>query len=150
MQTPVINNRAARHNYQVLDTYEVGIMLRGTEVKSIREGKLILSEAFAIVRNNELFLANAHVEEYSRGNIFNHLPSRERKLLAHKSEIIKMHNATAMDGLTLIPLKAYFKGSVLKIELGVCRGKANYDKRQAKIKQEANREMARALRAANR
>ncbi len=150
MDTPVIHNRAARHHYQVLDTYEVGVMLRGTEVKSIREGKLVLAEAFAIVRNNELFLANAHIEEYSRGNIFNHPPSRERKLLAHRTEIIKMHNATALEGLTLIPLKGYFKGSVFKIELGVCRGKASYDKRQDKIKQEAKREIARALRAANR
>src|SRR3954462_7860328 len=110
---PVIQNRSARHHFHVLETYECGIMLKGTEVKSVRTGKLELAEAFVMVRNNEIFLVNAYIHEYSMGNINNHLPRRERKLLAHKAEITKMAEATGMKGMTLIPLKAYFNGSVL-------------------------------------
>lgn len=148
--TTEINNRSARHHFFVLETYEAGIMLRGTEVKSVRAGKLVLSEAFVQVRNGELFLVNAYIEEYTQGNIYNHLPRRERKLLAHKTEIRKMSEASAMKGHTLIPLKAYFKGSILKIEVGVCKGKEARDKRQDKAKQEAKREIDRALKEANR
>ncbi len=148
--TQEINNRSARHHYFVLETYEVGIMLRGTEVKSVRAGKLVLSEAFVQVRKEELWLVNAYIEEYTQGNIYNHLPRRERKLLAHKTEIRKMDEATGQKGHTLIPLKAYFKGSVLKLEVGVCKGKEARDKRQDKAKQEAKRDIARALKDANR
>lgn len=147
---PEIHNRSARHHYHVLDSFECGVMLRGTEVKSIREGKLELAEAFAQVRNGEVWLVNAYVNEYNMGNINNHLPRRERKLLAHKSEIAKMDEATAMKGHTLIPLKAYFKGSVLKIEIGICKGKEARDKRADKAKQEAKREIDRALKERNR
>jgi SsrA-binding protein len=150
LNTQVIQNRAARHHFHVLDTYEVGIMLRGTEVKSVRAGKIVLSEAFVQVRKGELWLVNAYIEEYAHGNIYNHLPRRERKLLAHKPEIIKMETATALKGHTLIPLKAYFKGSVLKLEVAVCKGKEAQDKRQDKAKQEAKREIDRALKAKNR
>jgi SsrA-binding protein len=143
---PEIHNRSARHHYHVLDTFECGVMLRGTEVKSIRE----LAEAFAQVRDGELWLVNAYVNEYNMGNINNHLPRRERKLLAHKPEIAKMDEATALKGHTLIPLKAYFKGSVLKIEIGVCKGKEARDKRADKAKQEAKREIDRALKERNR
>ncbi|HLP43139.1 MAG TPA: SsrA-binding protein SmpB [Fibrobacteria bacterium] len=148
--TQEINNRSARHHYFVLETFEVGIMLKGTEVKSVRAGKLVLSEAFVQVRKNELWLVNAYIEEYTQGNIYNHLPRRERKLLAHRTEIRKLDEATGMKGHTLIPLKAYFKGSVLKLEVGVCKGKEARDKRQDKAKQEAKRDIARALKDANR
>jgi SsrA-binding protein len=147
---PEIQNRAARHHYHVLDTFECGVALRGTEVKSIRDGKLELAEAFAQVRNGELWLVNAYVNEYGFGNINNHLPRRERKLLAHKPEIAKMKDATDMKGHTLIPLKAYFKGSVLKIEIGICKGKEARDKRADKAKLEAKREIDRALKERNR
>jgi SsrA-binding protein len=150
MGLPVIENRKARHDYQILDTYEVGVVLKGTEVKSIRMGKLTLAEAFANIRNGELFLLNAHVDEYAQGNIFNHPVRRERKLLAHRREIAEMEEAVARKGLTLIPLKAYFKGDVLKLLIAVGKGKAAHDKRQDKAKQEAQREIARALRARNR
>ena len=125
-------------------------MLKGTEVKSIRMGKFSLAEAFAHVRNNELFLVNAHVDEYAQGNIFNHTVRRERKLLAHRKEIDEMEQSISRRGMTLVPLKAYFKGDVLKIQLGVGRGKDAHDKRQDKHKQEAQREIARALRERNR
>jgi SsrA-binding protein len=148
--TQVIQNRSARHHFHVLDTYEVGIALKGTEVKSVRAGKLVLSEAFVQIRKGELFLVNAYIEEYAHGNIYNHLPRRERKLLAHRPEITKMENATALKGHTIIPLKAYFKGSVLKVEIAVCKGKEAHDKRQDKAKQEAKRDIARILKSANR
>jgi SsrA-binding protein len=147
---PETVNRRARHEYHVLDTYEVGVMLRGTEVKSVRVGKLELAEAFVVVRKDEIWLLNAYIHEYEMGNINNHLPRRERKLLAHKSEIAKMKEASEMKGHTIIPLKAYFKGSVLKLEIGICKGKEDRDKRQDKHKQEAKREIARALKERNR
>lgn len=146
---PEINNRSARHHFFVLDTYEVGIMLRGTEVKSVRAGKLVLSEAFVQVRKGEMWLVNAYIEEYEQGNIYNHLPRRERKLLAHRNEIEKIDEASARKGHTIIPLKAFFKGSLLKLEIGICKGKEARDKRDDKAKQEAKREIARALKDAN-
>src|SRR3954471_11102913 len=114
MAQPAVENRKARHDYQILETYEVGIVLKGTEVKSIRQGKFSLAEAFANVRNGELFLVGAHVDEYAQGNVFNHAVRRERKLLAHKREIAEMEELVARKGLTLIPLKAYFKEGKLK------------------------------------
>lgn len=147
---PEINNRSARHHFFVLDTYEVGIMLKGTEIKSVRAGKLVLSEAFVQVRKDEIWLVNAYIEEYAQGNIYNHLPRRERKLLAHRSEITKIDEASGMKGHTIIPLKAYFKGSVLKLEIGICKGKEARDKREDKAKQESKREIDRALKEANR
>lgn len=125
-------------------------MLKGTEVKSVRTGKLELAEAFVMVRKNELWLVNAYIHEYSQGNIYNHLPRRERKLLAHKSEIAKIEELISLKGLTIIPLKAYFKGSVLKLEIAICKGKEARDKRQDKAKQESKRDMDRAMRDANR
>ncbi len=146
--SPTIQNRAARHNYAIQDNYECGIILTGTEVKSVRQGKLTLTEAYVIIRNDELFLVNAYIEEYTEGNRFNHKPTRERKLLAHRAEIKKMHAATQFKGYALIPLKAYFKGSVLKIDVGFGKGKDKQDKREDKSKQEAKRDIARALKAA--
>jgi SsrA-binding protein len=150
MGLPVIENRKARHNFHVLETYELGVALKGTEVKSIRWGKLALAEAFVAVRGGELYLVNAHVDPYEKGNVFNHAPLRERKLLAHRREIREMDESVSRKGLTLIPLKAYFKGDVLKLQVAVCKGKAAHDKRADKAKQEAQREIARALRASNR
>ncbi len=147
---PETVNRAARHHYLVLDTFECGVMLKGTEVKSVRAGKLELAEAFVVVRKGEIWLVNAYINEYSQGNVWNHLPRRERKLLAHKPEITKMEDATNLKGFTLIPLKAYFKGSVLKLEVGICKGKEARDKRADKFKQEAKREIDRALKERNR
>jgi SsrA-binding protein len=149
-QLPTIENRKARHLYHILETFEVGIALRGTEVKSIRQGNLTLTEAFCIVREGQLFLVNAYIDEYDKGNIFNHLPKRERKLLAHKKEIEDIEAALARKGLTVIPLKAFFKGSFLKVEIAVCRGKEDHDKRADKAKHEAEREIARELRVRNR
>ncbi len=145
-----VENRKARHEYHVLETFETGIALRGTEVKSVRMGKLSLTESFVAVRGSELFLVNAHIDEYTKGNIFNHPPRRERKLLAHRKEILEMEEAVTRKGMTLIPLKAYFKGDVLKVLVAICKGKAAHDKRADKAKQEAQREIARALRAQNR
>ena len=150
MATPVIENRKARHDYHVGETYEVGVMLVGTEVKSVRMGKLSLGEAFAIIRSGELYLVNAHIDEYTKGNVFNHEVRRERKLLAHRKEIDDMDQAVTRKGLTLIPLKGYFKGDVLKLLIGICKGKADHDKRADKLKREAQRDMDRALRNANR
>jgi SsrA-binding protein len=147
---PSIENRKARHTYHILETFEVGVALRGTEVKSIRQGHLTLTEAFCFVRDGQLFLVNAYIDEYDKGNIYNHLPKRERKLLAHRREIKEIEAALVRKGLTVVPLKAYFKGSFLKMEIGICRGKEDHDKRQDKAKREADREIARALRARNR
>jgi SsrA-binding protein len=150
MGMPTIENRKARHNYHVFETYEVGVVLKGTEVKSVRMGKLSLAESFVQVRKNEIFLVAAHIDEYDKGNIFNHPPLRERKLLAHRAEIRDLDEAVSRKGMTIIPLKAYFKGDVLKLLIGVCKGKAAHDKRADKFKQEAQREIARALRERNR
>ncbi len=147
---PVIENRRARHDYSILETYETGIVLKGTEIKSVRMGKLSLAEAFAQVRNGELFLVNAHIDEYVKAAHFNHAPRRERKLLAHAKEIRDMDMASSRQGLTLVPLKAYFKGDHLKVLIGVGKGKAARDKRADKAKQEAKIEIARALRARSR
>jgi SsrA-binding protein len=143
---PTIENRRARHDYSILETYETGIMLKGTEVKSIRMGKLSLAEAFGQVRKGELFLVNAHIDEYGKAAHFNHEPRRERKLLAHAKEIREMDEATSRQGHTLVPLKAYFKGDHLKVLIGVGKGKDARDKRADKAKQEAKVEIARALR----
>jgi len=147
---PTIQNRKARHEYHVLETFEFGVALKGTEVKSIRQGNFNLAEAFCQVRDGQVYLVNAYVDEYDKGNIFNHLPRRERKMLAHRREIEEVEAATSRKGLTAIPLKAYFKGSFLKIEVAICRGKEDHDKRADKHKQEAQREITRALRERNR
>lgn len=147
---PTVENRKARHLYHILETFEVGVVLKGTEVKSIRQGNFNISEAFCQVKDGQLFLVNAYIDEYDKGNIFNHLPKRERKLLAHRREIESMDASTARKGLTLVPLKAFFKEGFLKLEIALCRGKEDHDKRADKNKQEAQREIARALRARNR
>ncbi len=126
-----IYNRKARHDYFIEDTYEAGIELTGTEIKSIRMGSANIKDSYGIIKNNEIFLLNMFVSQYKEGNIFNHNETRTRKLLLHKKEIKKISEAVNNQGLTLIPLKLYFKNNILKVELAICRGKKNYDKRES-------------------
>lgn len=143
-------NRKARFNYQILDTYETGIVLKGTEIKSIKANRISLNEAYVIEKQNELLLINSHIPEYEQGNRFNHNPTRPRKLLAHKSEISKMAIAVSRNGLALVPLKMYAKGRWVKLEVGVCRGKAKKDKREDNAKRQAKMEMAKAMKLTSR
>ncbi len=123
-------NREARFNYFVLEEIECGIVLTGTEIKSIRDGKVNLKDSYANIKGNEVYLINTHISEYKEGNLFNHNPRRTRKLLLHKNEILKLKSKLEQEGLTLVPLKLYFKKNKAKILLGVCKGKKNYDKRE--------------------
>lgn len=147
--TPVITNRKANHLYFVDETFEVGIMLIGSEVKSIRDGKCTIGEAWVDVSENkdELWLVGAHIDEYLFANRFNHIPARRRKLLAHAHEIQKMRKATELKGCTIVPLKLYFKNRYAKLEIGICRGKDQRDKRQDIINREAKLEIARVAKA---
>ena len=126
-----IVNRKASHDYFIKDTYECGIELKGTEIKSIRKGNANINDSYARVKNNEIYLTNMYIAKYEEGNIFNHDERRERKLLLHKNEIIKINNEVETKRLTLIPLKIYFKNGKAKLELGVCQGKKLYDKRES-------------------
>ena len=135
-----IINRKAKFDYFVEEEFEAGIVLTGTEIKSIRSGNCNIKDCYGIVRNNEVFLLNMYIGEYKEGNIFNHDTNRSRKLLLHKKEIKKISQYINLDGLTLIPLKGYFKGNKFKILLGVCRGKKNYDKRETIKKRDLDRE----------
>lgn len=139
-------NRQAYHDYIVERTIEAGISLVGTEIKSIREGKVNLRGSYAIARNGEVWLENAHIAAYEHGNRYNHEPLRKRKLLLHKREISQLVNRVATKGLTLIPLKLYLKGGKAKIELGLCRGKKLYDKREAIAERDVRRDMERIVR----
>ena len=138
-----IINRKAQHDYFVEETYEAGIVLTGTEIKSIRDGKCNIKDCYGIVRNHEVYLLNMFVSPYKEGNIFNHEEKRNRKLLLHKKEIKKIEEAITMKGLTLIPLKLYFKNNILKVSLGVCRGKKDYDKRESIKERDMKREALR-------
>ena len=139
-------NRQAYHDYFVEETTEAGISLVGTEIKSIRAGKVNLRGAYAIARNGELWLENAHIAVYDHGNRYNHEPMRNRKLLLHRREIDQLMSKVARKGLTLIPLKLYLKGGRAKIELGLCRGKKLYDKRDALAERDAKRDIEQLLR----
>ena len=144
------DNRSAGHNYHLSDRYEAGLVLTGTEVKSAKTGKIQLKESFAEVTGNEAWLVNAHISEYSHGNIMNHAPVRKRKLLLHRSEIEKLASATREKGLTLIPTKVYLKAGRIKVEIALAKGKKFHDKREAaKAKEmhaEARAEIARRAR----
>ena len=143
----VAENRKARHEYFIEDTYECGIALVGTEVKSIRLGKCTLKDCYAAVKDGELFVYGMHISPYEKGNIFNRDPLRPKKLLLHRRELNRLYGLVKQQqGLTLIPLQAYFKGSRVKIELGVCRGKKLYDKRADAAKRDAKRDIERAMR----
>ena len=137
-----IVNRQASHNYFITDTYESGIVLTGTEIKSIRNGKCNIKDSYAIIKNNEVYLLNAHISPYEQGNIFNHEETRTRKLLLHKKEILKLNNKVTLEGYTLIPLKIYFKNGMAKVSLGVCKGKHTYDKKESLKEQDIKRELA--------
>ena len=141
----VAQNRKARHEYFIEETLECGIELYGTEVKSIRLGKVNLSDSYATIRNSEVYLCNMHISPYEEGNIFNKDPLRDRKLLLHKREIIKLIGYIQQKGLTLIPLKIYFKRNRLKVEIAVAKGKKLYDKREAKKESDVKREIEQRL-----
>ena len=126
-----ILNRKARHDYFINEEYECGIVLSGTEIKSIREGSANFNDSYVIIRNGELFILNMHIGTYKQGNIFNHEETRTRKLLMHKREILKVNDKVRLEGFTLIPLKLYFKNNKAKILVGLCKGKKDYDKREA-------------------
>lgn len=142
----ITTNRQAYHDYFVERTVEAGISLVGTEIKSIREGKVNLRGSYAIIRKDEVWLENAHIAMYEHGNRYNHDPVRNRKLLLHKREIAQLANRVATKGLTLVPLKLYLKGGRAKIELGLCRGKKLYDKRAAIAERETKRDIERIVR----
>jgi SsrA-binding protein len=135
-----ILNRKARFNYFIIDEIEVGIELKGTEIKSIRNGKASIEDAYARIKNREVFLTNMFIAKYEEGNRFNHDERRERKLLLHKSEIIKLSKKLELDNYTLVPLKLYFKKNHAKILLGLCKGKKLYDKRETIKKRDLERE----------
>lgn len=140
-----IINRKAKFDYFTYETYEAGIVLTGTEIKSVRNGKANIKDSYAIIRDDEAYLLNAHISLYKEGSSFNHEEQRTRKLLLHKKEILKIKNKLDIEGYTLIPLKMYFKGEKLKVLLGVCKGKKNYDKKRSlkerDIMREANRNL---------
>lgn len=146
----VADNRRARHEYHVLESHEAGIELRGTEVKSLRAGKLQLKDSYVDVNNGELFLIGAHISPYEQGNIYNHEPERKRKLLMHKHEIRKLGAQVAEKGLTLIPLSVYFSKGRAKVKVGLCKGKQTHDKRDNIRDREAKREIDRAMKAVRR
>lgn len=145
MSNVIASNRKAYHDYFIEDTYEAGISLLGTEVKSLREGRANLKDSYAIIKDGEAFLLNCHISPYSHGNIQNHDPLRTRKLLLHKKEISKMWSKTTQQGLTLMPLKLYFKNGKAKVEIGIAKGKRQYEKRESIKEREANREIERHM-----
>lgn len=141
----IVSNRRARHDYEILDIYEAGIVLTGTEVKSLRAGRASLADAFASVDGGEVWLRNVHIPEYSQGSWTNHEPRRTRKLLLHRKEIVRLIGKTKEQGLALVPLSMYFADGKVKVEIALGRGKRSYDKRADLAKRDANREMARAM-----
>ena len=146
----IATNREARHEYFVLEALETGLELKGTEVKSLRAGGVNLKDSWVDIEDGELLVKGMHITPYDHGNIFNRDPDRPKRLLLHKREIRKLHDLQKQDGYALIPLSVYFKSSRVKVELGLCKGKKNYDKRDAVAKRDAKREMDRAMREKNR
>src|ERR671935_1095545 len=142
---PIAENRRARHDYHLLERYEAGLVLTGTEVKSLRNGRVSLAQAYADVRDGEVWLVGAHIDEYAQGNIANHDPDRDRKLLLHRREIESLIGAVHQKGLTLVPTRLYFKNGRAKLELALARGKETRDKRPDLAKREADRQIERAL-----
>jgi len=139
----IVTNRKARFEYEILDKIEAGIVLRGTEVKSVRAGHVSLQESYAAPQGGELFLEGCTIQPYEQGNINNHVPTRPRKLLLHRKELTKLLKRAAEKGLTLVPLSIYFKGSRLKVEIGLARGKKLYDKRETTKKRDVERSLRR-------
>lgn len=145
----IARNKKAYHDYFVEETYEAGIELAGTEVKSLRLGKCNLKDSYCDFRAGEIFAVGVHISPYEQANIFNKSPLRDRRLLMHKREIIKLFNAVRQDGLTVVPLSAYFSGRRVKLEIGLCRGKKLYDKRAAAAERDAKRTIDRKLKERN-
>ena len=145
----IANNKKACHDFFILDTYEAGIALHGTEVKSLRMGKCSIKESFIRVENGEMFIYGMHISPYEKGNIFNKDPLRVRKLLLHKSEIHKLLGKTQEKGMSIVPLKVYLKGSLVKVEIGLAKGKKLYDKREDIAKKDQKREAAREFKIRN-
>jgi SsrA-binding protein len=146
----IAQNKKAYHDYFVDEKYEAGIALFGTEVKSVRCGQVNLKDAYCSIKNGELFVLGMHVSPYEKGNIFNREPRRERKLLMHKREIAKLGGLVSQKGFTLVPLSLYFSGKNVKVEVGLCRGKKLYDKRDSLAEKQANREMDRRMKETSR
>jgi SsrA-binding protein len=142
----IAKNRRARHDYTIIDTFEAGLVLTGSEVKSLRDGKANLSDAYGIVRNGEIFIINLHISVYERASYNNHEPTRTRKLLLHKREIGRLIGAIERQGLTLIPLELYFKRGIAKVAIALGKGKKQHDKREDAKARDADREIARAVR----
>ena len=141
----IAENRKARHDYFVIETYEAGVELFGTEVKSLRRGGVNLKDSYCEIDRGELFALGVHISPYEQGNIFNREPLRPKKLLMHKKEIMKLAGLVSRDGYTLVPLSLYFKGSRVKLALGLCKGKKLYDKREDIAKKDANRDIERHM-----
>lgn len=141
----VAKNPTAHHNYEIIETIETGIVLTGTEIKSIRAGKINLKDTYAMIRNGEIYAIGIHISPYEHGNIFNKDPLRDRKLLLHKKEINRLIGLTKQKGYSLVPIGLYFKGSIIKLELGIGKGKKLYDKRETLAKKDAQRKIEHAL-----
>ena len=141
----IAQNKKAYHDYFVLEKYEAGIALYGTEVKSLRQGAVNLKDSYCEIKDGELFALGVHISPYEKGNIYNREPLRPKKLLMHKREIIRLFSKVKEDGLTLIPLNLYFSGSHVKVEVGLCKGKKLYDKRETDAKRQASRDIDRAM-----
>ena len=146
----IAKNKQAYYEYFVLESFEAGIALSGTEVKSVRAGGVNLKDAWCSVENGEMIIKQMHISPYEHGNIFNKQPDRNRKLLMHKREIMRLFGAVKQEGLALVPLSVYFKGSLVKVQLGLCKGKKLHDKREVAAKRDANRQIDRALKEQNR
>lgn len=144
-QRPLAQNKKARHDYNILETVEAGIVLTGTEIKSVREGRVTLKDGFAQIKNHEAWLENVHISEYTAGNRFNHDPLRRRKLLLHKKQIVQLGQKTSAKGVTLVPLKVYLKNGFAKVLIGVATGKHEYDKRETIKRRDQEREIQRTL-----
>lgn len=142
---PLAQNRKARHDYTIIDTYEAGLVLQGTEIKSIRQGKINLKDGFISIRHGEAWLKNVHISPYEQGNIFNHDPLRDRKLLLHKKEINKLEQEVKQNRLTIVPLKVYLVRGRAKVLIGLAEGKNKYDKRHALKEKQSKRDIDRAL-----
>ena len=142
----IARNKRARHDYEILETWEAGIVLTGTEVKALRDGRANLVDAFGVVNEGEVFLLNLHIGAYGQGNVFNHEPTRTRKLLLHRREIRRLIGSVERKGLTLVPLELYFKQGRVKVRLALARGKQQHDRREDIKQRDADREIARALR----
>lgn len=141
----IAKNPTAKHNYTIIDTLEAGIVLTGTEIKSIRNGKVNLKDSYAEIRNGEVFISSMHISPYEHGNIFNKDPMRSRKLLLNKREIFRLTGLIKQKGYTLVPISLYFKNNIVKVELGICKGKKLYDKREDLKKKDSQMYIQRSL-----